>query len=426
MPMKSLIQVSSLLLVLLLVVTAASVTQADQWPRFRGPNGEGKSDLQGVPTNWSMNDYEWVLDLQGIGHSSPAIWNEFLFVTQGETDPQTGAVNGSRSLICLDALTGERKWSDTIELSANHLHKKNSYGSGTPATDGERVYVVFADEQHYLVNAYTMGGELVWSEDIGTFTSQHGQGVSPMLYNGLVIVPNDQMGPSSILALNAETGKTEWKTERVHRKTSYSTPMVLNVNGQDQLICLSGATGLSGIDPQNGRMIWKSGELPLRTVASPMYGNGLLMASCGQGGRGKFMVFVDPTGRGEVGTTHVKAERIQNLPYVPTPIIDGNYAYLWNDDGVVCCIDLSGDVTQNVWRERIGGNFSGSPVMINGKLYCISEEGEIAVVDASPNFHEYGKNPLGDVSYATPAVANGRVYFKGFGTLACLKANASP
>jgi outer membrane protein assembly factor BamB len=109
----------------------------------------------------------------------------------------------------------------------------------------------------------------------------------------------------------------------------------------------------------------------------------------------------------------------ENLPYVPTPIVHGKHLYLWCDIGIVCCVDMASG--KNVWRRRVGGNFSGSPVLIDGKLYCISEEGEIAVIDASPQFHDYGRSPLGDSSYATPAVANGRVYFRGFHRLACLK-----
>lgn len=392
----------------------ALTAYGEEWSRFRGPDGSGSSQLQGVPTSWTKDDYEWVVELPGKGHSSPAIWEDKLFLTVGTDD-------GERIVLCLNGSTGETIWKDSIKLDPNHLHKKNSYASGTPATDGQRVYVAFADEAKYTLLAYRLDGERLWSRDLGSFTSQHGQGVSPIVHNGKVFVPDDQMGPSKIVALNAQTGDELWSSERKFRRTSYSTPIIVKVDGKDQLICLSGAVGLAGLDPETGKELWHSGELPMRTVASPVYGDGLLFASCGSGGRGKLMVAVNPK---EGGKVH--AERAQNLPYVPTPIIHEGYLYLWNDDGIVCCVDLKAeDLTKNVWRERVGGTYSGSPVLISGKLYCISEDGEIAVVDASPTFKQYGKSPLGDQSYSTPAVANGRVYFRGFHTLACLKANTT-
>lgn len=394
------------------LTTTLSRADDSEWARFRGPNGQGTSNLKGLPTQWKAEAYEWTIELPDIGHSSPAISGEFLFLT-------TGTNEGGRTLHCIHALTGEKLWSDSIKLDPNHLHKKNSYASGTPAVDGERVFVAYADERQYAVLAYNLKGERLWSRDLGSFTSQHGQGVSPIVYQGKVIVPNDQRGPSQIVALNAETGETTWSADRKYQTASYATPMIISVDGRDQLICLSGAVGLAGLDPQTGEELWSSGQLPERTVASPVYGGGLLFATCGSGGRGKFMIAVDPHNGGKV-----KAERTQNLPYVPTPIYHDGHLYLWNDDGVVCCVSLAGDLPANVWRERVGGNYSGSPVLIDGKIYCISEDGEVVVIAASPQFELLGKSPLGDASYATPAVANGRLYLRGFRTLTALKATS--
>lgn len=392
-----------------------SALAEENWPRFRGPNGTGISEQKGLPTSWSEKDYEWVVEFDGKGHSSPCLWGTALFITTGKDD-------GARTLHCLDALTGEERWSDTITLAPSHLHKKNSYASGTPATDGERVYVGFGDDDHIVVAAYTFEGKKVWSRDLGRFESQHGFGLSPIVYEGKLIVPNDQKGPSFIQALDVMTGETLWSTPRKFVTTSYATPMILNVGGEDQIITLSGATGLAGLDPGTGKSLWESGELPQRTVASPVFGNGLLIATCGQGGRGQYLAAVDPT-PGQDGNL-LAAERKQNLPYVPTPVVQDQYLFLWNDDGIVCCVDMTGDLTQNVWRERVGGNFSGSPVIIDGKIYCISEEGQVVVIDASPQFKLHGSSPLGDQSYATPAVANGRLYLRGFQRLACLKASS--
>ena len=385
----------------------------DVWPRFRGENGTGISRLTGAPTEWTAADYEWSVDLPGKGHSSPVVWKDRLFVTCGDE-------SGRRILVCLNALTGESLWSETITLEANHLHLKNSYASGTPAVDGERVYAAFADEQHYIVTAFTLDGDAVWTQDLGAFTSQHRQGVSPIVYGDLVIVPNDQRAPSSIVALNRHSGERVWTTvDRPYREASYSTPLVLELpDRKPELVCLSGATGLSGFDLQTGKLLWSSGELPLRTVASPVYGEGVLIATCGQGGNGKFLAAVEPGDSGD-GVARVRYQRDRELPYVPTPIVHGEHLYLWLDNGVVSCTMMATGETVNT--VRLGGKFSGSPVLVGPNLYCISESGEIVVVAATPALEVLGRNPLGDESYSTPAVANGRVYFRGFHKLACLK-----
>jgi len=392
---------------------SAQVLAQEVWARFRGPNGTGMSTLQGVPTNWTASDYEWVVDLPGKGHSSPVIWGEHLFLTSGEED-------GERKLICLNAFTGKQLWSTSIKLKANRLHTKNSYGSGSPATDGERVYVAEADSDHFIVMAHDMQGKEVWRRDLGACQASHGMSVSPIIYQDLLIVPNDQDGPSFIEALDLQTGLTRWKTPRKIETASYATPIIVNLSGQDQLVALSGATGLAGLNPLTGEELWASGPLPQRTVASPVYGNGLLFATCGQAGRGVEMIAVHPVQK-QISQSLIAGIRKQSMPYVPTPVIVDNYLYLWNDDGTACCVDLRGDVTKNVWRKRLGGNYSGSPVVIDGRIYCISEDGNVKVIDASPKFQEYPGGQLNDPSYSTPAIANGRVYLRSFHKLTSLK-----
>ncbi len=403
--------------VLLGLLVSAANAVGDDWPRFRGPNGSGISSLQGVPREWTEHDYAWVVDLPGKGHSSPVIWGEHLFVASGDD-------GGKRMLICLNATTGETRWMQTMQLGPDYqVTIKNSFGSGTPVTDGERVYVSFADNGHYLVSAYGFSdGSPLWTEDLGPFSSRHGQGHSPILAGERLIVTNDQQGPSFLSALDRKTGAELWRTSRPERNAAYSTPMVLDHDGQEpQIICISGAAGIAAFRPETGEELWASGAMPLRTVASPVSGEGVIIASCGSGGRGKFMVAVEPPLRTDnFAEWRTRWERKTNLPYVPTPIIDGGVLYLWNDDGVVCSVDLQ--TGENIQRIRVGGTYSGSPVLIDGHLYCAAEDGMIAVVNTTPELKVIGKSPLGDRIHSTPAVANGRVYFRGFQTLACLQA----
>lgn len=398
-----------------LLFAATHAASAGNWPRFRGPNGVGVSTQRGIPTEWSPGDYEWDLELPGAGHSSPVVWEDRLFVTSAVNEGEV------RSLFCLDARTGEERWSHVVGFNPSHKHLKNSWASSTPATDGDRVYVAFSDDRRYTLAAYDVDGGLIWRRVLGSFESQHGHGVSPIVFDGMVIIPNDQKGPSSVIALDAETGDTVWSVLRSVRRTSYATPTILRrKDRRPQLICASGAMGITSLDPYTGDLNWLTGEFPLRTVASPVHGCGLVVQSCGGGGVGKLLIAVDPTGEGDVSDTHIEYRRETKLPYVPTPVVYNEHLYLWNDNGVVNCVDLKSG--ENIWTKRVGGNYSGSPVCIDGKLYCISEKGEVNVVAASPEYRFYGKTSLGDPSHATPAVANGRLYLRTFHRLMSLRA----
>jgi outer membrane protein assembly factor BamB len=412
----------SFLYTLFATLAFAGAASAQNWTRFRGPNGTGISDLKGLPVAWTVSDYAWTKDLPGTGHSSPIVFEKKLFVTSAEDD-------GARHIFCLDADTGAEHWRHTVRLGKNHLHKMNSWASGTPTTDGEKVYVAMADADHYTVTAYNFDGQQAWTRDLGTCITEHGHGVSPILFNDLLIVCNDQgrkegPPPSAIFALNKNTGETVWAVERKSRESSYSTPLVITPPGKaPQLVIMSGAHGMSGLDPLTGSELWTSGEVPLRTVGSPSYGDGLLVATCGQAGRGETMICVSPNGDGTPGSNPLKYVRpkAQGVPYVPTPIIHNGRIYLWNDDGTFFLANLEDG--KNIARERIGGNFFASPVLVDGKLYNVSHDGEIVVVSvAGDQIRVDGRSPLGDQAYASPAVANGGIYFRGFRKLAFLKA----
>jgi outer membrane protein assembly factor BamB len=402
---------------LLLPLTLVFPLQAENWPRYRGADGSGVSLEKGFPASWSQGDYEWVAELPGEGHSSPVIWDRDLFVTTATDEGRL------RYLMCLDAVTGAIKWSRVSGFNTNPKHNKNSFASSTPATDGERVYVAFADEERFGLAAYDFDGNLVWRNWLGPFLSRHGQGTSPIVFEDLVIIPNDQDGPSSIVAYDRRNGRLVWSTLRAAREASYATPLILESKGRKpQLICLSGATGLSSLDPWSGALNWSTAELPARTVASPTYASGLVYAICGQGGKGVRLIGVDPTGAGAVETTHVKFRREKDIPYVPAAIGVEDSVFLWTDNGVVICLDPKTQKTR--WQERVGGNFSGSPICVDGKLYCIEESGKVIVVAAGTEFRQLGENPIGDPSYSTPAVANGRMYLRSYHRLSSLRAKS--
>lgn len=401
------------LIPLLLIPLLIAPAPAANWTRFRGVNGSGVSPLKGIPTTWSPGDYNFNVKLPGEGHGAAVIHGRKLFITSAVNK---GAI---RYLFCLNADTGEIHWSRQVGMNQSRKHLRNSWASSTPCTDGTRVYVGFADKERYAMAAYDFDGNLAWRRILGPYESQHGLGASPIVFEDLLIVPNDQDGPSSILALNRRTGRTVWSQLRKFKsgRTSYATPLIIREkNLPPQLICVSGESGISSLDPYTGRQNWATEAFPLRTVASPVYAAGLVIASCGQGGRfGVLQRAVDTRGQ-------IRWTRERQLPYVATPIAYRDHLYEWNDEGVFSCVELATGKT--VWTKRVGGNYSGSPVCIDGKIYGVSESGEVVVVAASPVYKLHGKIRLGDPSHSTPSVAAGRLYLRTFHRLLCLEARS--
>lgn len=387
---------------------------ADDWSRFRGPDGTGVASAPGLPVEWGQSDYAWQVSLPGAGHSSPVVRGKRLFVTASSED------GTERRLVCLDPASGKTVWTRAVALKADKLHLKNSHASGTPVVTDEFVYATFADDEHYVVAAFGVDGKPAWTRDLGPFESQHGHGSSPIVWRDLLIVPNDQDGPSSLVALDARTGEVRWNVSRATAdgNTSYSAPLVLEAAGrQPQLITSSKAMGVVSSDPATGRVNWQSEPLPQRPVASPVLAGGVIFQSCGQQGRGTYMVGVDPFAKEDA--KRVVFERSKELPYVPTPVAYGDHLYLWSDNGIVVCLDAKKGF-ETVWTRRVDGSYSSSPVCVNGLLYAVTEDGEVAVIRAAPEFELLGRSPLGDRSHATPAVADGKMFFRTFGKLLCL------
>jgi outer membrane protein assembly factor BamB len=395
------------------VVLDPALVAAQEWTRFRGPNGAGQSDAEKIPTKWTEKDYNWKADLPGTGHSSPVLWGKKLFITSG--DPATGEVHVLR----LDADTGAEVWRNSYLTSNHHLHARNSYASATPCVDAERIYLPVVTPEQYSLVALDHNGEKVWRADLGPFNSEHGFGASPMIYKDLVVIANDQKGSSFLVAIRRDSGEVAWKTERTKFvRTAYGTPCVYTpAGGEDELIFTSGANGVTSVDPTSGKVNWQVEPFDKRSVSSPVIAGGLVFGTCGSGGGGNFVVAVRPGEKnGQAAEVVYKIDR--SAPYVPTSVAAGDLLFLWYDKGIVTCLDApSGKVH---YQQRVGGNFSGSPIRIGDRIYCISEDGECYVIAADKKFKLLAKNPLGDLSRATPSVAGGRLFLRTYGSLISL------
>jgi len=391
------------------------------WPRFRGPNGAGVSGDKSIPVQWTAQDVAWKTLIPGSGNSSPVIWGDRVFLQSSSADAR------ERMLFCLDAGTGKILWTRTAPGNSAKAHRKNSLASSTPATDGERVYVVFWDGEGIAMHAYSFDGQLQWQRDLGPFKqiqpTTHGAGNSPIVFQDKVFFANEQDDEASILGLDAKTGKIVWKTPRQGFRTCYSTPFILEKNGSGAEVIISSTAGVASLDPHSGKenwiYTWTFMNKPLRTVGSPVYAGGLILATSGDGGGDRHAIAVKAEGKGDVTKTHLVWENTKSLPYVPTAVVHGDYVYTVADrGGVAAC--WKAQTGEQVWAQRLGGDVSASPIVIDGKLYVINEEGEVYVFKAAPKFEALGKTPVGEPVIATPAVAGGKLFIRGKSHLFCI------
>jgi outer membrane protein assembly factor BamB len=387
------------------------------WPRFRGPNGQGQAEAEALPLQWNEQDYLWKIQLPGSGHSSPVVCGGRVWITAAQE-------NGTLWLLCVDAPTGKILWQKSRSLEVHHLHPYNSYASSTPAVDAQRVYWCYAQPKRYVVEALRLqDGEPIWRADLGAFESEHGFGASPMVADGLVVVANEQDGQSSVVALDAQTGRLRWQCPRRTEKTAYATPCVYRPSqGPVQVIVVSWAHGPSGIDLQTGKPLWELPVLKYRVVGSPVVVGDMIFCACGVGGIGKQMVAVRP-GNPATGT---KAEVLYEVPlpvpYVCTPVARGELLFAWADKGgVVSCLEAA--TGKMLWREKVGGDYFSSPIRVGNRLYNISRDGQMVVLAAEKQFKLLARFPLGEGTHATPAVADGVMYIR---TLTHLMALAPP
>ena len=410
--------IAALLCSLVAFLLNAQVEAAENWTRFRGPNGTGIASDVSFPATWSENDYAWKIKLPGKGHSSPVGWGEKLFITSG--DVETGDI----TLHCLNAESGTEIWKQTFAGGTYSLHAGNTYASSTPAIDEKLVYFTWSTGGHMHCAALTHDGDDAWNTELGDFAGPHGFGASPMVVDGVVCMQVDQGESGELVGLDAPSGSFKWRVPRSAGKASYATPCMLPRKEQGPTVVVSQSMegGLQLIDLQSGDIVWENAEaFPARCVSSPVLMGTTLVSICGGGGRGKLLLGYDVSD--SVQQPMEKLSLKKQLPYVPTPVKVGEQLLLWGDSGVVSMLDLSSETPPKkaAWRERIGGKYFGSPILAGDKVYCMSMEGRAVVLAASNEYQLLGDNDLGEPSNATPAVHQGRLYLRTESTLACLE-----
>ena len=427
----------------ILSLSLTTVGFAANWPQWRGPDGSGISNEKNLPAEWTpTKNIKWKTPIAGRGHSSPIVWGNRIFLTtaiEGEVVPGAKAVkhmaDGKEFLhpdsvgadrkhtfkvIALDRNSGKVLW-ETVAWQGtpyDNRHRKSSYASSTPATDGKLVYAFFGTEGLY---AYDFNGKLAWKAQLGNLgTVGMGTGTSPILYENLVIVQCDEEnGESSfIVALDKQTGKEVWRTPR-KVQVSWATPVLVRTAKRAELIT-SGTEFVISYDPATGKELWRHKGVESNAIPSPVANSEMVFLVAGF--PAKIAMAIKLGGSGDLtGTPNVPWTYAKGTAYVPSPILYGEYLYLTTDRGILTCIDAkTGEVKYEGGRIPIPATFTASPVAFEGKILMTSEDGDTFIVKAGPKHEILGTNSIGEAVYASPAIADGRIFIRGEKNLYCI------
>jgi outer membrane protein assembly factor BamB len=380
----------------LLFVVSAGIG-AEDWPQFRGPTGQGHSTERGLPLDWSESrNIKWKTAVPGRGWSSPVVAGGRVWLTTS-----VKANGASLRAVAYDEETGREAVNvEVFHLrSADLLNAKNSHASPTPIADGDRVYVHFGAEG---TAALTTSGEIVWKIRL-PYQSQHGNGGSPILYGDLLILSCDGSDQAFVVALDKRTGKVRWKTwRRQPWDQAYTTPLLIRVGEQDQVVSV-GAYRAAAYDPQTGKELWRvSYGDGFSNVPRPVYGHGLVYIATGF--QQPTLLAVRPDGSGDVTKTHVAWTLRRAAPLTPSPLIVGDEIYVVNDGGIASCLNARTGDTH--WQQRLGGEYSASPVFADGRIYFLNEEGNATAIAPGKAFVRLGTAAIDGATLASIAVAD--------------------
>jgi outer membrane protein assembly factor BamB len=408
-------------LVGLLLISSAYEASAENWPRFRGPTGQGISSETNLPLTWSATEnVAWKAPIAGEGWSSPIIWDNRVIITTATDDGK------SCHVICLDRRTGDEMW-DTEVFTQETRHKRPDYSYATPTcvTDGERIFAVFAAGG---IVALDMDGNKQWENHEVEFFSQHGLGASPILADGMVIMPFDGSSPADeligfkkgwdgavIMALDQKSGEVKWRGKRGLSRLAHVTPQVVDVDGEHQLISAAGDV-IQSHDLKTGELVWTVRSQGEGVTPSIVTRDGISYSCSG---------FEKPTiravkfgGHGDVTETHLKWEQTRGVPALASLLLVGPHLYAVTDQGVLTCFDA--ETKEEVWRERIGGRHSPSPVFADGRIYFLSEQGESVVIEPGAEYKELARNNLGGLCRASIAVSQGNLFLRNDEGVFCI------
>ncbi|MGV3484692.1 MAG: PQQ-binding-like beta-propeller repeat protein [Planctomycetaceae bacterium] len=392
---------------------------AEDWTRFRGPNGQGIASESDLPLEWSEDsNVAWKAPIPGQGWSSPIVSGDHVFLTTAMED------GASCRVIGIDRKSGETLWNTEVHRQVPGAKRdQNSYATPTPVSDGERVYATFHDG---TIVAVGFDGKLVWkNEDVG-FYSLHGLGASPILVDDVIIMPFDGSSREEervgwkepwdqavVLAIDKETGETKWRGKRGLSRVGHVTPITID-NGQT--IVSAGGDRVQAHDVKTGDLIWSIYSQGEGVTPSPVLGDGLIFTSSGF--EKPTIRAIRPNGRGDVTESHIAWEQTRGVPALPSPLYVKPHLYTITRDNILYCLEAAtGDV---VWLERLSGNYSASPLLADGRIYITSEDGVTTVLEPGVQYKVITTNKLDGKTMASIAVSQGNFFIRAGDSLYCI------
>jgi outer membrane protein assembly factor BamB len=412
------------------------------WPSFRGTQASGVAEGQNLPDQFSGKTGEniiWRTPIPGLAHSSPVVWENRIFVTSAvSSDPKAtfrpglygdGDASKDRSvhrwmLYAIDKRNGKIVWERVAHQGEplEKRHIKATYANATPATDGRVVVAWFGSQG---IHAYDLNGKFLWKVDLGRVdmgaydipSYEWGPASSPIIWKDLVIIQCDTQADSFLLALDAATGKTVWKTDR-EELPSWGTPTVVETSAGPQLVT-NASNFIRAYDPVTGKELWRIGRSSKITAPTPIFGEDLIVVASGRGPERPIFV-VRPSARGDLTLADGKTSsetivwsRTGRGSYMPTPLIYRGFLYVLQNNGTFDAYNLK--TGEEIYRQRlptIGSGYSASPVAADGKIYLSNEDGEVLVIGAGDKFTHIATNALGELLMATPALSEGVMYVR--------------
>ncbi|MEM7392549.1 MAG: PQQ-binding-like beta-propeller repeat protein [Verrucomicrobiota bacterium] len=373
------------------------------WPWWRGPSNDGKARTgQDIPLTWSeTKNVIWKSPVRGRGHGSPTVVGDKILLATADAD------EGSQAILAFDRKTGARRWDITVNMGnlPKKIHAKNTHASATVASDGQRAFAAFYNNDAVQVVALHLKGTPAWSKHVGPFKPtqyEFGYAPSPALYKDTVIVAADYEEGGFIVALDRETGEEKWKIDRPKDEVNYASPVIGRVAGREQLL-ISGCKLMASYDPNTGRSLWQARAGASATCGSVVWSDNLVFASGGY--PEKLTVAVKADGSGETVWQNNQKSYEQSM------LVTGGHLYALTDNGIAYCWHAA-DGTEK-WKQRLRGPVSSSPILVNDRIYATNEKGTTFVFKATPaGYEELARNQLGDEGFATLTVCGDRVYIR--------------